>query len=169
MLQFIEGKNSEKGIDNSEKSGIIKSSPEERFNDKHDELGRFAEKIYVSATGPNEFSKGFSSTNLSNHWYGSDTVHSHAEEYRGFTMEQYAQRALELIQKPVGKNILGYRTKENEVVRYDIETNDFVKGNPLKGIKTMFKPHKGIDYFKKLKARESYDDNKLKEEIDNET
>lgn len=43
----VEGEFSEKGIDNSEKSGIIKSSLEERFNPYHDAKGRFSSGMSV--------------------------------------------------------------------------------------------------------------------------
>ena len=36
--------------------------------------------------------------------------------------------------------ILGYKNALGEIVRYDTDKNDFVKGNPNKCIKTMFKP-----------------------------
>ena len=48
-----------------------------------------------------------------------------------------------------GKRILGYKTPEGEVVRYDTATNDYAKGFPNGGIKTMFKPDAGVVYFRK--------------------
>ena len=76
MLDAGGGTNSSESIDKSQKSGIIKSS--EDFS-------------YISATGPNEFEKGFSYNNLVNHWYGNDNpkISSHKKEYedRGYDME----------------------------------------------------------------------------------
>ena len=131
-----------KGIDKSQKSGIMKSS--EDFS-------------YISATGPNEFEKGFSYTNLVNHWYGNDNpkISSHKKEYedRGYDMEGYGELALELVQKPVGNGIIGHKTNDGYVVRYDTKTGDFVKGNPKKGIKTMFMASQ--EYYDGQKNRET--------------
>ncbi|MGI5885525.1 MAG: phage portal protein [Candidatus Spyradocola sp.] len=109
----------------------------------------------VSATGANRFEKGFSKRNLDAHW---DGEHTHKEQYPGMTKEQYAQRARQLIEKPVGKGILGYKNSSGQIVRYDSKTNDFVKGRPDKGIATMFKPSKGRDYYERKKAEEGIDD-----------
>lgn len=101
--------------------------------------------------GSHKFKQGFSKTNLNNHWYGNKArgIHSHRSEYKGFTKEQYAKRALELIQKPTGKGILGYTNSKGEIIRYDTKSNDFVKGNPSIGIKTMFKPKGKLSYFQR--------------------
>lgn len=129
-------------IDKSAESGIMKSS--EDFS-------------YISAAGPNEFKKGFSSTNLANHWYGNEQpkISSHKAEYeaRGYDMKGYAQRALELVQMPVGGNIMGYKTSKGEVVRYDKSSKDYVKGNPKLGIKTMFTATE--DYYLRRKAKDT--------------
>lgn len=103
--------------------------------------------IKVSAKGANKFEIGFSKQKLNNHWQNGRT---HKEEYPGFTKEQYAARALELIQKPCGNGIEGYKNKRGEVCRYDAKENDYVKGNPQKGINTMFKPKDGVEYYKRL-------------------
>lgn len=129
-------------IDKSAESGIMKSS--EDFS-------------YISAAGPNEFEKGFSSTNLANHWYGNEQpkISSHKAEYeaRGYDMKGYAQRALELVQMPVGGNIMGYKTSKGEVVHYDKSSKDYVKGNPKLGIKTMFTATE--DYYLRRKAKDT--------------
>lgn len=121
------------GLTSGGGSGNLQSSPSE-----------------VSATGENKFEKGFSKKNLDKHWDGSS---SHKNQYSGMTKKQYSERALELIQKPVGKDIRGYKNKLDEVVRYDKKTNDFVKGNPSKGIKTMFKPADGEKYYERQEKR----------------
>lgn len=134
--------NSSESIDKSQKSGIMKSS--EDFS-------------YISATGPNEFEKGFSYNNLVNHWYGNDDpkISSHKKEYedRGYDMEGYGELALGLVQKPVGNGIIGHKTTDGFVVRYDTKTGDFVKGNPKKGIKTMFMASR--EYYGGQKNRET--------------
>ncbi len=114
-------------VDKSGKSGIMNNSGK------------------VSALGANKFKIGFTKKNLDDHFGG---VHDHSVEYPGWTKKQYAKRALDLIQSPAdGKNILGYRIGTSTVVRYDVRTNDFVKGSPSGGIATMFKPKKGSKYF----------------------
>ena len=105
----------------------------------------------VSATGANRFTQGFSEDNLAEHWYGS---HSHMDQYPEFSMEQYAERALELIQSPTDARILGYKNAKGQITRYDTVTNDFVKGRPDLGIATMFKPTAGIRYYEAWKKKE---------------
>lgn len=68
-------------------------------------------------------------------------------------MKGYAQRALELVQMPVGGNIMGYKTSKGEVVRYDKSSKDYVKGNPKLGIKTMFTATE--DYYLRRKAKDT--------------
>lgn len=125
--KFTSGKKiNNKSIDNSNSGGIMKSSSK------------------ISATGENKFERGFSKKNLDKHWDGSS---SHKDQYKNMTKKQYSERALELIQKPVGGDIKGYKNNLDEIVRYDVKNNDFVKGNPAKGIKTMFKPSSGEKYY----------------------
>lgn len=101
---------------------------------------------------------------MNNHWKNGRT---HQEEYADDgikTKEQYEARALELAQSPCSENVLGYKNAQNEIVRYDVLKNDFVKGNPNKCIKTMFKPKweevkagdkdAGLRYFKEQLAKE---------------
>ena len=122
-------------------------------NPYHDEKGRFASKNGGVAASNNGdavvFKKGFSYNNLKNHWYGNEEkrIHSHKNEYKGMSMKEYGERALSLIQKPTN-GIKGYTNGKGQVIRYDPKTNDFVKGNPQKGIATMFKPTNGYKYYK---------------------
>lgn len=102
-------------------------------------------KLQSSPKGKNTFKCGFSEKNLDKHWTGGKSNHS--KEYPDLSKDEYAKRALELIQKPVGKNIEGYANASGQIVRYDKENNDFVKGHPQKGIATMFKPKRKLDYF----------------------
>lgn len=109
-----------------------------------------------SATGANKFKMGFSSKNLADHWKGGNSDHS--KQYPGMTKEQYAKKALELVQKPVGGNILGYKNSKGQVARYDSSTNDYVIGIPKKGVATMFKPKAGQKYFDKLSEKDGVKD-----------
>ena len=109
----------------------------------------------VSATGSNHFEKGFSKSNLRAHWGGS---HGHKDQYPDMTKQEYAERALDLIQKPTGDAILGYKNASGQIVRYDKSTNDFVKGKPDMGIATMFKPKDGEAYFNRWLGKEGVKD-----------
>ena len=51
---------------------------------------------------------------------------------------------------PVGNGILGYKTKESYICRYDTAKNDYVKADINKGIRTMFKPDEGEEYYKRM-------------------
>lgn len=111
--------------------------------------GKLDAQESVSATGENHFTQGFTKYNLNRH-FGGGGDSDHSDQYPGYTKEQYAQRALDLVQSRAdGKRILGYKTPEGEVVRYDTATNDYAKGFPNGGIKTMFKPDAGVVYFRK--------------------
>lgn len=100
----------------------------------------------VSPSGKNKFFvRGFKNRQkLLNHWQNGRT---HRDEYPNFTMQEYEQHALELLEKPVSENILGHADKNNYLTRYDRENNDFAKGHPCKGILTMFKPEDGENYY----------------------
>lgn len=132
------GGSSGKSVDKSEKNGIIKPSE-------------------VSATGKNELRvKGFpSKQKLNNHWQNGRT---HAEEYKPdgiTTKEQYEKRAVELAESAAdGVKILGYKTKEGYICRYDVDKNDYVKADINKGIRTMFKPEPKIQYFYEYEKKE---------------
>lgn len=132
------GANPKKDVDKSDKSDIINSSE-------------------VSATGANSLKKkGFpNKQKLNNHWQNGRT---HANEYKEdgiTTKEQYEKRGVELAESVAdGKKILGYKTKEGHICRYDVSKNDYVKADINKGLRTLFKPDNGIDYFNEMKGKE---------------
>lgn len=98
--------------------------------------------------GVNKFEKGFSKKNLRDHYS------RHQKEYPGLSAEEYSQRALELIQKPIGGDILGFVSQKNRIVRYDKASNDFVSGDPGIGIATMMKLNGGEKRYNYLKNRD---------------
>lgn len=121
------------------------------------ESGTLHSSQKISATGANRFEKGFTKKNLDRH------LKKHgAKDYPGMTAEEYNRRALDLVQSPVSKDVLGYKTMDGAVVRYRISTNEFVKGYPQGGIATMYKPKgdpkKGIKYFLNKQMEESVED-----------
>lgn len=129
-------------VDNSEKSDKINSGE-------------------VSATGENSLKKkGFpNKQKLNNHWQNGRT---HANEYKAdgiITKEQYEKRGVQLAESATdGKNILGYKTKEGHICRYDVSKNDYVKADINKGLRTLFKPENGIDYYYDMKSKEGVKD-----------
>lgn len=120
------------------------------------ESGTIKSSQKVSATGANRFEKGFSKANLRRH------TQKHGSDYPDFSPEEYNQYALELVQRPVSEDVLGYKAADGAIVRYRVSTNDFVKGYLDGGIATMYKPkgnpEKGLRYFLKKQSEESVDD-----------
>ena len=148
---------SSKVLEKADKGDIIKATQ------KPSKVQKISSNIpKVSAKGRNEFTvKGFKNKQaLNNHWTNGRT---HRDEYiqDGITTaEQYQARALQLVQSSAdSKKIFGYKNSLGQIIRYDVDKNDFVKGNPKKGIFTMFKPEKGKKYFdEKLKEEGIQDD-----------
>ena len=123
------GSNSEV-LTNSEESGIIEPS----------------------STGANELQiKGFKNKQaLNNH-------KKHISEYDkdGITTpEQYEKRAVELLESPVDERICGHIDKDKNIIRYDKDKNDFVKGSTKNGVFTMFKPEEGYLYYEKQRTED---------------
>lgn len=71
----------------------------------------------------------------------------HGKEFGGITIEEYQKMASDLLSKQTSDKILGYQT-EHRRVRYDVENNVYVLGNPkVHKINTMFKPDLGKEYY----------------------
>ena len=109
------------------------------------DIAELIDRPEISALGINIFKFGFSPENLAVHWK------KHISEYKEYkSAEQYAHEALRLIQLPTNFMVLGYKNSKGQVIRYDIETKNFVKGHPNVGIATMHKLDNGIeDYYDK--------------------
>ncbi len=113
------------------------------------------EKYYyeVSATGKNKFTK----KNFLSVKKKKEHINKHLSEFKkdGINNEKgYINRAIELLESPTSKNIVGHVDEKNCIIRYDIRKNDFAKGTPDKGIKTLFKPKRGIDYYNDQKKKD---------------
>lgn len=104
----------------------------------------------LSPTGANIFQvQGFrSKQKLNNHW-GDHGLKQYQDDPDVNSKEDYLNRALALVQSPVGGNIMGHIDGNGNVIRYDTIKEDFVKGNPLKGVYTMFKAT--IDYYNDMR------------------
>ena len=99
-----------------------------------------------SAYGSNPDLPGFTFNNLDEHW------RNHKKQYRGLTIEQYAQRAHDLVRSATSDNILGYKAKNGSIARYNKTTHDFVQGFDI-GIATMFPLKGGEARFNKKRQR----------------
>ena len=97
----------------------------------------------TSAARANPHLKPMAQQNLDAHWGGKS---DHSSEYPDYAKEQYANRATELVRSATSDTILGYKAADGSIVRFDTKNGDFVKSGEL-GIRTMFKPSRGLDYF----------------------
>ena len=80
-----------------------------------------------------------------NHWKNGRT---HADEFPDIkTAREYEEKALELLEQPVGGDVLGHIDKDGIITRYNVKTNEFAKGHPSKGIRTFMKPKLGREYY----------------------
>lgn len=101
----------------------------------------------ISPSGANRFLvRGFKNRQkLMNHWKNG---RAHRDEYPELeTVDEYEELALKLLESPTGGDILGRIDKNGIIVRYNRRTNDFAKGHPDKGIRTMFRPVEGERYY----------------------
>ena len=106
-------------------------------------------KITTSAQGANVFTKyGFMNPNK-------EKAHEkHLSEFGNITMEQYIARGMALVQMPVGGDILGHKDKNEIITRYNVRTNEFVKGRPDRGIYTFYKPKDKKKYYDVMKRKD---------------
>ena len=113
---------------------------------KNSTLSKKNDSIVSSAQGTNKFMHhGFINNNKRK------SHEKHLKEFPGMSMDQYVDRAMELIQMQTGGNIIGHKDKSGVIVRYNKKTNEFVKGRPDRGLYTMYKPVDGIEYYYKMK------------------
>ena len=136
--------------------GIIAKEVVDANGNVHGDDGKFQGKegSSLSPTGANTFEvQGFRSAQmLNNHW--KDHKAEYADDERVNSKEDYLKVALNLLQSPVGGSIVGHIDGHGNVIRYDKDTNDFAKGNPKRGVTTMYK------------APLSYYENQLKGDLD---
>lgn len=72
---------------------------------------------------------------------------NHGKEFGDITIEEYQKMASDLLSKQTSDKILGYQIEDRRV-RYDVDNNVYVLGNPLTfKIRTMFKPELGREYY----------------------
>ena len=131
--------------------GIVKYNPDQPRN----ENGQFASTGGgASPTGANIFTvQGFRSKQKLNNHYANHAF-EYADDDRVSSKKDYLKVALELVQSEVGGDIYGHLNKDGHVVRYDAAHNDFVKGDPSKGVFTMFKPVEGKAYYDSVREED---------------
>ncbi|WP_297967568.1 DUF1073 domain-containing protein [uncultured Anaerovibrio sp.] len=132
-------------IDNN---GNVIAGAEGNINKKDSQSATKNDKI-TSAQGANIFTKyGFINRNK-------EKAHEkHLSEFGDITMEQYIARGMELVQMPVGGDILGHKDKNEIITRYNVKTNEFVKGRPDRGIYTFYKPRDKKVYYDVMKRKD---------------
>ena len=121
-----------------------------KINKKGSTASRKPAKITTSAQGANKFTKyGFMNRNK-------EKEHEkHLSEFEDITtMEQYIARGMALVQMPVGGDILGHKDKNEIITRYNVRTNEFVKGRPDRGIYTFYKPKDKKKYYDVMKRKD---------------
>ena len=108
----------------------------------------------VSPQGENNFTvRGFPTRQkLMNHYKNG---RAHGKEYPEYdTPEKYEQAALALLESKCGGDIVGHVDKDGVIIRYNRRTNDFAKGHPDKGVRTMYKPEEGEEYYLREKSED---------------
>ncbi len=74
----------------------------------------------------------------------------HAAEWGAprLTQREYLKRARALLEQDVGGPILGAVRANGDVLRYNVESNEFAVGAANGTIRTLFKPRSGLKYWK---------------------
>ena len=74
-------------------------------------------------------------------------IADHLGEYPGFTESDYIHRARELLNSPIGGNVLGFEGANGKRYRYDVDANDIAIGSERGAISTLFKPSQKQKYY----------------------
>lgn len=72
------------------------------------------------------------------------------KSYPNMTMSEYVQKSGKLARSEVGGDVLGYKSHDGAIVRYNRTTNDWVKAYPA-GVASMYKPTRGETYYYDVK------------------
>ena len=72
------------------------------------------------------------------------------KSYPYLSMEAYVQKAGELARSKVEGDIIGYKTTDGAIVRYNKVIHDWVKAF-YTGVATMFIPHDKVNYYNRQK------------------
>ena len=88
-------------------------------------------------------------------WHYEDHVLDRAEWGSGstMTMEEYLTKAQELINSPIGGDIEGFVSKNGYIFRYNKATNEFATAKPNGIIETLYRPERGMTYWREQIAK----------------
>jgi len=75
-------------------------------------------------------------------------IEKHIGEYNDISEVEYLTKAQELLATDLSSDIEGFVDNEGFIFKYNKATNDFAIGRPDGKISTLFKPDKGIEYWK---------------------
>lgn len=83
-------------------------------------------------------------------------VKDHLADYKGYSEEDYVNRARELLAAPISKTIEGFVDKDGFIYKYDKNTDDFAVGHPGGSISTLYKPEKKYEYWEKERMKHEF-------------
>lgn len=104
----------------------------------------------INASGRNKFPEWVfkNHSKAKNHYYDHQVKLQEAGIY---SYEDYLRVSKDVIESPVGSGVLGHANNMKQIIRYDVERNLFVKGNPDRGVFTSFVPEgKPGAYYKEM-------------------
>jgi hypothetical protein len=113
--------------------------------------------LYRKKEIPNDFKFDIYRSNLANiDWTAvgfnpkrlNDHFEKHASELGIKTEKEYEKFAKDIINKKENKNVVGFRSKDGHVFKYNTKENIFAVAKPNGIIETCFKPSRGINYWK---------------------
>ena len=71
----------------------------------------------------------------------------HVKEFENITKEMYTKQARNLLNSEITEDILGFKSENGFVFRYDKVKNEFATSKPSGIIETYFKPNKKLEYW----------------------
>ncbi len=105
--------------------------------------GKFTKGVQVETT----FATNFSEATLQKHFEKHVIKKAEWGVNNTMTIEQYLNKAQNLLNSTLDKNIDGFVSKEGFTFRYNKITNEFATAKPNGTIETLFRPKDGILYW----------------------
>lgn len=160
---------SENPIDKSAFSDIIKSKEITEDGAPKGNKNAAGKHNMSSSKGKNDPPKSFASAQLAKRHFRDHAQRDNANLYRGMTQEQYIEHAKDFLSQPCEGDVVGYRTKDGKVCRFNQVTGEYASGYPGGDIKTCMvvkcnrktgEPdiEKAKEYFKKFYDLEADED-----------
>lgn len=118
-----------------------------------------------SARGANKRCTGFEHKKTAEY-----KLRKHQAGYPDMTVEQYTEKACDLLEKPCGDQIDGYLQEDGSIVRYDRATGDFAIGFPGGHLKSMFNiGYNSHGNFSQERADRNFDKFKERDDVQKES